>query len=65
MRLLFTSLALLILLLTGCVSHHNIRSGGFNVANTEIPDNHLMYSEISTNEIDYSTVLVYEKARKR
>lgn len=64
-RLLITSFALLILLLTGCVSHHNIRSGGLNVVNTQLPNNHLMYSEISTDEIDYSTVFGIRQGDKK
>ena len=55
MKLLFTATASLILF-TGCVSNQNIRSGGLNIVNTNIPNHHLMYHEISTEEINYSTV---------
>ena len=65
LRPIITAFASLLLLLTGCVSHHNIRSGGLNVANTQIPNNHLMYSEISTDEINYSTVFGIRQGDKK
>tara|TARA_B100001564_G_C20572392_1_gene639001 strand:- start:140 stop:1030 length:891 start_codon:yes stop_codon:yes gene_type:complete len=65
MKLLYSALATLILLLTGCYSQHNIRSGGLNVATTEIPDNHLMFSEISADEIEYNTVFGIRRGDKK